>query len=377
MIEIKIKQNHLELINRMFSGKPIMPRETKLEEFEAGMPSFRKNIFTYQEVKKNEKDKVRIIYVPSPRLKKIQRKILRFLKKVWSQWHANYCGMHHGSAFTHAFQHENSRYIFQFDIKDAFPSVNTELLRKLLLNKISQNLKYYNDDVKRYKFDKDRLEKVLKRSPRDAFFIEREEEWFKKSVKNIIFSPFYPLFGSEKVRMSSARTLTDAIMAFATFNSILPQGTPTAPFLFYVYLTENHCIDKVWMPKHYASCYVDGFVISGNEPLPIEAKEKILKSLEDIGLKANETKTRDQDCRCGAVTITGLVVDGSGKVRLSRKMIRKWRGIINRAARETDAEKKKDLTKRIQGFIASLKPIYGKNIPRQITKPLKNLVLSA
>lgn len=377
MIKIKVKPNHLELISRMFSGKPIMPRETKLEEFGLGKPVGKKNIFSCRIVEKNKKGKRRIIYIPSPRLKKIQRKILKFLKKIWSEWHANYCGMHHGSAFTHAFQHENSRYIFQFDIKDAFPSVNTELLRKLLLSKISQNLKYYNEDVKRYKFDKDRLEKVLKKEPRDAFFIEREEEWFQKSIKDVIFSPFYPIFGSEKVRMSSARTLTDAIMAFATFNNILPQGTPTAPFLFYVYLVENHCIDKVWVPEHYASCYVDGFVISGNEPLPAETKKKILKSLEDIGLKANETKTRDQDCRCGAATITGLAVDGSGKVRLPRKMIKRWRGMINQAAHETDSEKKKELTKRIRGFVASLKPIYGENIPRQIAKPLEKLTLSA
>jgi len=367
----------------------IVLKQTALYDFKnVNATILGENIFSYRKVKIPKKRGYRTIFIPDPELMRIQRIILRFLKKVRGSWHSNFYGLHRGSYVDHANNHKDQRWILQFDIKDAFQSVNTELLRQILLKEFTRKIDYYQSVVNRYHRDLESLEELKKEFSEDDDWPElekNEKEDVKHSRKDMIFSPFYPLFGEEKIIIEdSARKLTDLIISLTIFENILPQGTPTAPFLFYTYLAESDAIlgmmrgipefwREQWQIKWGISCYVDGFVLSCNRLLPIEVREKILKAIEESGLKVNEDKTRYQDCRHGAVMITGLVVDGTGKVRLPKKVVRKWRGIIHRAARETDMEKKKELAKRIEGFVASLKPIYGAAIPRQIITPLNKL----
>lgn len=345
-------------------------------ELKSVSQSIRQN---YNIIKIPKKEGKRTIFIPDYQLKIIQKIIHRqILRKIYKEWNANIYGLHTGSNMMHACEHSNSRYIFQFDIKDAFPSININILKKVLLEKFSKELKCYKLYIDRYKDHSDELEKMEKIG--DFSFLDWERDCLESAWKDIKYSPFYQILGmpEDLDAKKTAKELADLIINLTTYNEILPQGTPTAPFLFYIYLERylsrrGGIISKWWNIFHRGedqnckiSCYIDGFVISSDKPISPEIREEILQSVkEDMGFEINRSKTRYQDCRNGAVMITGLVVDGTGRVRLSQKTIKKWRGIIYRAAITGDSE----LIKRVEGFMAYVQSVYGKNIPAQIAKP--------
>jgi hypothetical protein len=274
---------------------------------------------TYQEIKiPKRRGGFRIISIPPEKLKKTQREILRFLKRLFRTWCLQIHGLYRGSYVEHARIHSKSRFVFQFDIKDAFPSVNLFKLKQILHRKIL-------------------WENIVDNEP------EAEE-------------------------------LAYLLINLTTFNEILPQGAPTSPFLFYIYIMETDLIGQLYRCRPRGqemeiSCYVDGIVVSSQKLIPPDIKEKMIKTVEKSGLKVNEKKIWQKDCRNGNPMITGLSIDGKGKISLPKRRIRKWRGIIHRAALEADPCAKTDLGLKIEGFIASLKPIYGKDLPPQIEKP--------
>ena len=101
-------------------------------------------------------------------------------------------------------------------------------------------------------------------------------------------------------------------------------------------------------------------------------RKKILATVEEcLGLEVNDSKNRYNDCRNGAVNITGISVDGTGKVRLSQKTIEKWRGVIYRAMISMDEKQ----IKTVHGIITYVIAVYGKDsIPSQLAKPYKRLM---
>jgi hypothetical protein len=266
----------------------------------------------------------RTLLIPSPELKRIQRKILRFFKKIFPVEHEDIFGLLSGSYIEHAKCHSDSRWIFSFDLKDAFPSVDISKLRKIIYGRIQ--------------------------------FISVIE---KKSPLHRLIEP-------------EIWELSNLLIQLTTFNQTLPQGAPSSPFLFYLAITQSGLLEKVQklLSREWKiSCYVDGFVISGPKPLKLETKEKIFKTIEEFGFKINSEKIRQFDCRQGAPLITGIRLDGKGRISLPKKKVRKWRGIIHRAALETDPCATTDLGLKIEGFVASLRPIYGEKLPPQIEKP--------
>jgi len=267
----------------------------------------------------------RKIFIPAPELKLIQKKIiLRFLRKLierdrlikinellFVSWYSPRA--YNESYAKHAKLHSDSRFIFQFDIKDAFPSVSSSMIRGVVRGLIDR----------------------------------------------------YPGVDPE-----DQEKLVDLIAKLTTFNGLLPQGAPTSPLLFYIFVIESGLygdIAALCHPGWKVSFYVDNFAISGKKPVPEELKEQILKRVNESGLKVNEAKTYRSDCRQGVPLVTGVRVDGiKERISLSKKTIRKWRGIIYKAAITNDP----DLIEKVEGFVSSLRPIYGSDLPPQIAKPL-------
>ena len=205
----------------------------------------------------------------------------------------------------HALVHSGNRWIFQFDIKNAFPSVDIKFLRRI-------------------------LERQIEEQP------------------------------------------VDLILKITTHKQGLPQGAPTSPFLFYLFLLGSGLFRNL---QHFSyersfSCYVDDFVLSSNSLISESLQEQLLKIVERYGFVINQRKTTLHDCRHGAVIVAGISIDGTGKIRLPQKTIKRWRGLIFKAIYSNDLV----LEKRIQGFISSLKPVYGKKIPSQISKPYNKLL---
>jgi len=269
----------------------------------------------------------RTITIPSPKLKRIQRKILRFLKELYILRDSSVFGLRNGSYASHARFHAKSRWIFTIDLKDAFTSVTKERVRFFLTKNLSER-------------------------------ITSVDRW----------SSLY-----------KTQELIDLIAELTTFNETLPQGAPTSPFLFFMAIEESKLTTKLFYAAQpmKISCYVDGFAISGAHPPRARTKEAIFKCIEKTGFEANFKKTRQYDCHQGSPMIVGLRINGlENRISLPKKTIRKWRGIIYRAATTIDPCEKKDLFLKIQGFISSLKPIYPEKLPPQIAKPYSLLLQS-
>jgi len=279
----------------------------------------------------------REICIPSSELKKIQKRIiLPYLRKIVTSVWAMVFGLYGGSYIGHAKRHAESRFILSLDMKDAFPSTTSSQLQGILFDLIYRNMV---SGV--YKF---------------AESLEEIEEEYTKNKK-------------------LSNRLAGLITRFATFENGLPQGASTSPLLFYIYLDSRMrvLLSKIWniLRKFRSSgwqmsCYVDNFAISSNRWIPPDIRKEIIMAFEEVGLKLNQKKIKFHDCRHGAVMITGIRVDGQGKISLPKKTIRKWRGIIGRARFDPE---NLELRQKVEGFIASLKPIYEEGLPPQIAKP--------
>lgn len=320
-------------------------------------------IENYTEARIPKKQGYRQLHIPSEELKQIQRKVLYYLQKIWPYWCFGIYGLYCGSYINHANLHSDSRYIFQFDIKDAFPSTNISYLRKVLyktLQKINQGLS---------KHEQINFCECIEHTQTTLKYFYKNQENRRKEIENIKIEMEREIKGPKE--------LAKLIIKLTTYKRILPQGAPTSPFLFYLMISEGglfkglqyELLNSNHKQRFIISCYIDNFVISSDKPISSDVQEKLLKTVEKFGFKVNKKKTRYQDCRHGAVMIAGLRVDGTGRVYLSKKTIRKWRGIIHRAYFAKDQKSKQ----KIDGFIASLKPIYKKNLPLQIVKPLEKL----
>jgi len=259
---------------------------------------------------------LRKICIPSEELKEVQRKlILPFLKKLTEKdrllrindslsvsWYLP--RKYNCSYVEHARLHSDSRFIFHFDLKDAFNSVSSEEVRRILF-------------------------------------------WLSVSDKELV----------------------DSVSRLTTFKGCLPQGAPTSPLLFYLSLMRNGLFEKISslaLPEWKLSFYVDNFVLSGEKPLPDDLRESVFRQLIEAGFGINRAKTWLADCRQGAPLITGIRVEGTKRISLSKKTIRRWRGFIHRAAFLDDPKAEIQ----IKGFVSSLRPIYGQELPPQLASAI-------
>lgn len=212
--------------------------------------------------------------IPSPELKKVQREILRFLQRMYILHDSSVFGLINGSYVEHAKFHADSRWLFAFDLKDAFPSIGKQRIRILLRKTFRESM------------------------------ISLTHEWPDDKIEEFVC----------------------LIAELTTYNEILPQGAPTSPFLFFLVIEESGLITKLFYAAQpmKISCYVDGFVISGSRLPSVKTKEAIFKCIEKFGFVTNFKKTRQFDCRQGSPLIVGLRVNGTEKkISLPRKTIRR------------------------------------------------------
>jgi hypothetical protein len=336
----------------------------------------------------------RTLYIPPDPLKKVQRRILKYL--LWRMFKTYWVGVYgisRGTSYVqHAKEHKNAKWVFQFDLKDAFSSVNVSHLKKILQESFLEELDNFEFVQRELRKSLEDLERVREKNDEaELSFVEDFlEEWEKETRVSIFSSTDLPelmILKEDKwilpKKEEIAQGLADLVLELTTYQGILPQGTPTAPFLFYLALTEGGLIEKLdsacplILPKSHdrykfrLSVYVDNFVISAQKPIPRETQEKIFKIIEELGLKINPKKIRHQGIIHGAPLITGLRVireNSEGKVVLPKKKVRQIRGLIHRAIFDPS------LRPKVQGLIASLRPIYGIALPPQLEKPYKKLL---
>lgn len=278
----------------------------------------------YREVKIPKRTSgFRTLFVPSDELKKVQEEILKFLKELFPARNKKLYGLTEGSIREHGESHFGSRFFFIFDLEDAFYNVDIEKIRKRIIEAIK---------------------------------------------KTLPITPFY------ETRKEKAEELANLIIKLTTYNSVLPQGSPTSPFLFALYLEETEILEKLQrlVGSGKVTCYIDEFVISDRKPFSQEKKKEILDTLIKYGFKINHKKIREYDCREKPPLICGVRVDGlKRRISLPKKKIRRIRGLIYRAWMTQDP----NLIRKIEGMIAFLQSIYDE-LPNQIRKPYIKLISS-
>lgn len=359
----------------------------------------------------------RLLCIPPEPLKKVQKRLYRrLLCKLWKEWYSGLFGIHRRTSYVeHVSWHRNAKWVFQFDLKDAFLSVNVLSLRERINQKIyegmidfEQSLSLYRDGLEGSGVTDEEVDTVGRG---DMFY--NDFKHLKRYKREIVNSAFFPLqhlvakkaswslysYWEFSEKEEIARNLADLMVELTNYQGFLPQGTPTAPFLFYLALVESGILGELnsicpfFYPQSqdrygfHISAYIDNFVISAQKPIPLKNQRAMLRVAEKLGFKVNTRKTRHQGIRHGAPLIAGLCIT-DGKVALSKRKIRRWRGLIHRAIFEPE------LRQKTQGLIASLRPIYGTGnimdwdyftvhgkfpqkpiLPSQLEKPYQSLLL--
>jgi len=328
---------------------------------------------------------VRTVYIPPEPLKKVQKIILKCLfQKLWGT-HWGLYGITKGTSYVkHAQEHKEAKWVFQFDLKDAFPSVNVLYLKEILRKRLLKEIESFKHFIGLYRHILRDLEEAEEKDDKwEIEYYSEELERYKKKISVSVFgkTTLEQLMIREKKSNYEeiGQELADLIIKLTTFRGILPQGTPTAPFLFYISLVEGGLFAKIKslfpiiIPESQdryrfrVSVYIDNFVISAQKPIPSKNQKELFKIVRDFGFEINPRKTQHQGVRFGAPLITGLRI-ANERVILPKRKIRQWRGLIHRAIFEPD------LRPKVKGFIDSLKPIYGDKLPSQLEKPYQKLL---
>ena len=280
----------------------------------------------------------RLIFIPPDPLKAVQRKINNELRGHFpARDFADMFGiLEKTSNVKHARVHAEAKYVLQFDLKSAFPSVTAQQLEKVLYALFWEQR---DDLAASYDFDN---------GNDDAIWTVVKKQW---------------LVGK----------LTQIIVDLCTTKGILPQGTPSAPFLFHLVIAhglfdelKNVCAR---LAGYHAklTIYFDNIVISSSKPLPAIIRNQITDTILASGFEINGRKTRSTSFRSTAPLITGLRIV-NGRVSLPRDTINKWRGLLHSAASDCK------LWPEAQGILAYLLQVYGRrldNYPGPLRQPIR------
>lgn len=291
---------------------------------------------------------VRVIFCPSSELKSIQRKINRWLRRLFFKRLNGVHGFGVGAESAREYYAHNARdarWFFSFDIKNAFHSINIDLLEKIL----TQKLHY-------------------------RFFANYQNTHAHELAKVLINLMSYQ---DKTVR-------------------IIPQDAPTSSLMFWMFLTQSFSgRASILSDLHNAikteknnkgkksgdwrvSLYTDNFLVYGNKWLSDEFREKLLKVISNNDLTAHKIKT--QDTRHGSPKLCGYHIGKRHKQRiivLPRPVIKTWRAVMHDFSLHPDNE---GLRNRIKGFLSSVNLLYFNKqgdqlseIPNQLNKPLEKI----
>lgn len=348
----------------------------------------------YSEVKIRKRNGgYRTIYMPPAPLKRIQQLLLRiFLPWVFNMTAASsipFAGKaaifglrkKTGSFFHHAEHHKTSEWFFQIDLKDAFPSADINLIKKAIILRICYDLNHFLN-CRSGSFRKKRSN--VEKSPfsKTTFFSQMNAE--------TAFS-----FKEQDLCFQVAGELASLIIELTTSQGILPQGTPTASFLFWINLKASGILSKIriFLKKfsgeekniYYcfrSSMYADNIVVSADLNIPEAVRKKIVELVERAEFKVNPKKTFYQHKRHGNVLITGLrvpenpMLSHTRTIKFPKKTIRRWRGIIYRAiADPSQRPKVVGIMGALKAWRKSYKGHFDRpHIPRQIEQPYEKLL---
>lgn len=258
--------------------------------------------------KKNGKKKIRWIYAPEEKLKQVQRTIMRSVLYRYASHPCAHAYVSQRNIRSGAHEHCGKEFTIVLDIKDFFPSITKEMIKKAL--------SFYTED--------------LSEAQHHEFFAW--DDRIRKAVANV------GLPGN----FSQGTTTLDVLCELCTYEGVIPQGAPTSGALSNIVLYPLDCLFEQTSIQHdiVYTRYADDLSFSGDD---LDELKRIVfgyvfKKLQGAGFAINKKKVHvfKGDQRI----ITGLNIHTEG-VRPSRKYRRKVRarlaGLRNRVSDCTTA----------------------------------------
>jgi len=344
----------------------------------------------------------RIINEPCPCLKKFQARFLkRWLYRLYLRGYLDrriYSFLPKLSAAKNVQAHAdkiNGNFVIRFDLKNAFPSITSDMVANALEWAIKKEMVFLKDWKERSIRAKEYETNWRDAYPRDPLFPNKRVKWLRKMIRN----------EKQNGRVDDIMSqFISRIVKLTTYNGCLPQGAPSSPFLLNLVISHLNLIGNIssWLKlkgySNFTTAYCDDFVISTfREPTP-EIIEELIANIEKTGLKINREKTLIFNRRQIAPLIMGLrliktpvrdqeleklfahlpKVRGTkrrylkkgtwqlNKIAIPKKYLRQTRAMMHNLAACPLDEK---LALVVRGRLNYIKSIYGFNMPNQLRKP--------
>lgn len=269
-------------------------------------------VFPRVKILKNGTTKIRWISAPCKDLLKIQRQILYKILYAFPM-HASVHGYCIGRSIrTGASIHCKHKHLIILDIKQFFPSITKERLKKVLTN----YREYWKSNplLRNSSFQ----EVFAWDSPSHELCIGKSPKW----------TIFQSLLKGQNIEIPKLDSL-DLLLEVCTFNNVLPQGAPTSGGLSNIVMYMNDCaFEQTAGEKKIAySRYADDLAFSGDdlETLKQYVFGFVFKRLKFDGFTVNMEKVhiRSDEHR----RLTGLTISENG-TRPERKFRRNFRALM-------------------------------------------------
>ncbi len=305
--------NHLEI----WLDVPAIAIKNALEMLEQNQA------YEVWKIPKGESNTYREIAAPSEILKHIQRRILDRLLYRIPVSNASHGFIQGRSIVTNAnFHLKTACAILNFDLKEAFPSIDAQRVKHLLVRYLKIPLKHLGENI-----------------PHEA-------------LNHVI----------------------DILVKLTTYKGVLPQGGPASGYLLNIAcitLDKNiyKALSKYGTSYRYTR-YADDITISAPMPFPDGLRSEIETIIHNSGLQVNPKKVRYAVRTQGQkLEVTGLILE-KDKVRIPSQKLEIFRAIIHQASTIETVALLPEKRLEIQSIIAFVKMVYGK-IPYRIWAPYK------
>ena len=326
--------------------------------------------------KGNGNKKKRRIDIPCSSLKEIQTLLLRrcferISLRSLPDWEM-LVGYKKGLSNTNNISpHIGNEFFLQIDLSDAFPSVNTTMIRKALavLFEVRTITSIFSSEQTCY-FRREYLAGIKKPAQRKLKEQEEPDE--------IQATPLEILWG-----------LREVVIWLTMLENKLPQGAPTSPFLFNLVIADQRLPSIVLESARSflgeqddslkVTLYADNITISAKNRLLISdtAVGNIISNVEArTPFRVNRNKVFCNVIKYGSPNITGLAIgerQGKRIATVSRATQRRIRGLLHAATTNPD------LKETALGSVAYLLNVYGgrDNLPKQIRDPYDKILAAS
>ena len=282
----------------------------------------------YREVKIPKggyKNKFRTLHIPNPELQWLQKILLTNLLYRIPVSPAAHCSVPGRSTITNILPHLESRSYFRLDFKDAFPTVNKEMVSKHLALLIKE--KFTNCD--------------------------------------------------------NPESVATIVSELTTYKNALPQGAPTSPYLLnlvccqldnvllsYLRDTKQELGPDIRYTRYADDCWFS----SPQRRIPAHIRSDIVDLIQAYGFTINREKVLYKTGTATVPKITGVTIvpnyskNEEKKMSISRKTIEQYRTIIHQAITNHTTS-----TNEVLGMIAYVTMIT-KELPNRLKNPFKRFL---